>query len=534
MSHPRTDYHGAKWNEPVIYELGRKGRTGFTVPGVEEGIRSAAGDVLADIPAPMRRRRPPNLPELSEPEVVRHFIRLSQETFGVDSGINVGVGTCTMKYNPKINESLARSQKIQGLHPAQPEDTVQGVLEVMHTLGRWLCEISGLDECSLQPRAGAHAIFTNMLVARAYHASRGESAQRDEVVTTVLSHPSNGAAPAMAGYQVVTLDPDKETGLPNVEAMKAAVSKHTAALTITDPYNTGDFDPNLPEYIKIVHEAGGLVAVDQANANGVLGRLRVGELGADMCQFNLHKSFSVPHASAGPGSAPVCVKGELSEFLPVPQVEFDGRRYHLTYERPGTIGKVSGFYGVIPNVLRAYAWISSMGGDGLKEVSDIAVLNNNYLTQKLLRVRGVTLPWNGGAHHVLQEGRFSLEKMKDETGVGIEEVNRRIVDYGLQRCFASHEPLLIPEPFTPEPTESASREDLDTFAEVFQLISAEAYSNPGVLTTAPHNCAISAVDRSVSTNPNRWALTWRALLRKGKHRARPAMRHRPSASPEGI
>ena len=175
-----------------------------------------------------------------------------------------------------------------------------------------------------------------------------------------------------------------------------------------------------------------------------------------------------------------------------------------------------------------------MGGDGLKEVSDIAVLNNNYLTQKLLRVRGVTLPWNGGAHHVLQEGRFSLEKMKDETGVGIEEVNRRIVDYGLQRCFASHEPLLIPEPFTPEPTESASREDLDTFAEVFQLISAEAYSNPGVLTTAPHNCSISAVDRSVSTNPNRWALTWRALLRKGKHRARPAMRHRPSASPEGI
>lgn len=514
MSNPRTPYHGVKWNEPIIYELSRHGRPGFKVPDAEAGVKKSVGDASSDIPASMRRRRPPKLPELSEPEVVRHFVRLSQETFGVDSGINVGVGTCTMKYNPKINESLARSPKLQCLHPLQPEDTVQGVLQIIYAMGKWLCEISGMDECSMQPRAGAHAIFTNMLLARAYHRSMGEADQRDEVVTTVLSHPSNGGAPAMAGYKVIALYPDEETGSPTIEAVKAAVSKHTAALAITDPYDTGIFDPNLREYIRIVHEAGGLVAVDQANANGMLGRLRVGELGADMCQFNLHKTFSVPHASAGPGSAPVCVKDHLARFLPVPQVGFDGRRYHLDYNRPDTIGKVSGFYGVVPNVVRAYAWILSMGADGIREASEVAVLNNNYLTKKLLAVRGVTLPWNGGGGRRLQETRFSLKRMKDDTGIGIAEVNRRIVDFGLQRCFTSHEPLLIPEPFTPEPTETASRDDLDRFADAFQQMSEEAYSDPEVLKTAPHWATISAIDHGVSTNPKEWALTWRAYLRK--------------------
>lgn len=514
MSRVSPTYHAAAWREPTLYQLSAKKRLGFLVPTVEEEIKRIVGDPSSEIPERIKRKHPPSLPEISEPEVVRHFIRLSQQNFGVDSGINIGVGTCTMKYNPKINELLSRLPKMSDLHPLQDACTVQGILEIMHTLGRWMCEISGMDECSLQPRAGAHAVFTNSEIIKAYHKSRGEFDQRNEIITPVLSHPCNGAAAALAGFKVITLYPDEETGIPDVEAFKAVVSKHTAGLTITDPYDTGMFDPNLEEYIKIIHEVGGLVAVDQANANGVLGKLKVGEIGADLCHFNLHKTFSIPHASAGPGSAPICVKKALEMFLPIPQIKFDGTTYRLDYENPHSIGKVAGFYGVIPNVLRAYVWIMSMGVEGIREASEVAVMNNNYLMKKLLKIRGITLPWSTKDSRRLQEARFSLKQMKDETGIGIEEVNRRIVDFGLQRCFTSHEPLIIPEPFTPEPTETASKEDLDRFADVFQQISDEAYSNPEIIRNAPHNAAISNVDPSPSKDPRKWALTWRAYVRK--------------------
>jgi glycine dehydrogenase subunit 2 len=453
------------------------------------------------------------LPELSEPEVIRHYIRLSQETYGVDSGISLGVGTCTMKYSPKVNESLVRSTKLTDIHPLQDEGTVQGILEVMFRLGEFLCEISGMDEFSLQPRAGAHAVLTNARIMKAYHKSLGESEQRNEIITTILSHPCNGAAPAVAGFKVLTLYPD-ETGIPDVEALKAIVSKHTAGLMFTCPYDTGVFDPNIDTYFKIVHEAGGLVAIDQANANGVLGRLRIGDVGADLCQFNLHKTFSTPHASSGPGSAPIGVKKHLAKFLPVPTVEFDGKQYHLNYDRPHSIGKVAGFYGVLPNIVRAYAWILSMGAKGLEETSEVAIINNNYLIKKLLEVRGVTLPWVKNHPRRLQEARFSLEKMKQDTGIGIDEVNCRIVDYGIQRCFTSHLPWTTPEPFTPEPTESTPKEDIDKFVEVFIRISDEAYSNPEVLKNAPLNCSIAKVDATPSNDPEKWALTWRAYVKK--------------------
>jgi len=508
-----TGYQAVKWHEPIIYQLSKKGRRGFILPKIEENVKTQVGDVLSELPDGIRRKHPPALPELSEPQVVRHYIRLSQQNFGVDSGINVGVGTTTLKYNPKINEVLARSSKITDLHPLQDESTVQGILQIVYQLGLWMCEISGMDECSVQPRAGASAVFANALIIRAYHKSLGQD-QRDEIITTVLSHPCDGAAPAMAGYKVVTLHPDEETGVPDIEAFKAAASKHTAGLMITDPYDTGVFDPNLEEYIKIVHEAGGLVAIDQANANSVLSRLRVGDVGADLCHFNLHKSFAVPHASAGPGSAPICVKKKLAKFLPVPQVRLSGTGYYLDYDLPDSIGKVGGFFGVIPNVLRAYAWILSMGREGLHAVSEVAVMNNNYLIKKLQGVRGVTLPWSTAHPFRLQEARFSLEQMKRETGIGIEDVNRRIVDFGVQKCFTSHEPWFVPEPFTPEPPESATKEDLDKFVEVFNQLSKEAYSAPDTIRNAPYNCAISKIDMSYSRDPSKWALTWRAYKKK--------------------
>ena len=509
-----TTYHAVRWREPIIYELGRKGRRGFMIPKVEPEIKAVARDAVLSIPDKMRRKTPPEWPELSEPEVVRHFIRLSQQTFGVDSGINVGVGTCTMKYNPKVNEALARSPGITGLHPLQDESTVQGILEIIYKLQEWLCEISGMDKFSFQPRGGAHAVFTNACIIRAFHKYNGELDQRDEIITTVVSHPCNAAAPASAGFKIVTLYPDEKTGCINVEALKAAVSKRTAGMMITNPYDTGIFDSNIIEYINIIHEAGGLVAIDQANANCLLGRVRIGDVGADLCHFNLHKSFSTPHGSCGPGSAPVGVKEEFAKFLPIPTVEFDGSRYYLDYDRPHSIGKVAEFHGVAQNVVRAYAWILTMGAEGLRETSEVAVLNNNYLLKKLLEIRGVSLPWGKSRPFRMQDVRLSLEKLKEETGIRIDDVNRRIVDFGIQRCFTSHEPWIVPEPFTPEPTESASKEDLDRFAEIFSRISTEAYTNPEKIKNAPHNCAISRVNLSPSSDPKKWAMTWRAYIKK--------------------
>ena len=506
-------YRGVVWNEPIIYQLSKRGRRGSAPAALDLEIEKVAGDVRSKIPLEARRKTAPSLPELSEPEVVRHFIHLSQQNYGTDSGNNVGVGTCTMKYNPKMNDALARSTKLATLHPLQSEETVQGILEIMFRLGKWLCEISGMDEASMHPRAGAHAILTNARIIRKYHESNGELEQRNEIITTVLSHPSNGAAPAVAGFNVITLYPD-ETGIPSLEALKAAVSKHTAGIMITDPYDTGVFDKNIEEYIRIIHEAGGLVAIDQANANSILGRLRIGDVGADLCHFNLHKTFSTPHGSSGPGSAPICVKKELSRFLPVPIVAHDDEKYYLDYDRPDTIGKTASFYGVIPNVVRAYAWIMSMGAEGLRETSEVAVINNNYLLTKMLKIRGVTLPWIESYPRRLQEARYSLQRMKEETGIGIDALNRRIVDLGVQKCFTAHHPPLVPEPLTPEPAESSSKEDIDQFVDAIERISDEAYTNPKIVEDAPHNCSIASIDPSPATDPKKWAMTWRAYLKK--------------------
>lgn len=508
-----TTYRAVNWNEPIIYQLSKAGRRGSAIVAADPEIEKAVGNVVLTIPDRARRKISPALPELSEPEVVRHFLRLSQETYGVDSGISVGVGTCTMKYNPKVNDALARSRKLTEIHPLQDEDTVQGILEIIYTLGKWLCEISGMDEASMHPRSGAHAVLTNAQIIRKYHECNGELDQRDEMITIVLSHPCNGAGPAVAGFKVITLYPN-EDGIPDVEALKASVSKHTAGLMMTDPYDTGVFDRNLDEYIQIIHDTGGLVAIDQANANPLLGRFRIGDAGADLCHFNLHKSFSTPHGSSGPGSSPICVKSELSRFLPVPVVTYDGAKYYFDYDRPDTIGKTASFYGVIPNVVRAYAWILSMGAEGLKEASEVAVINSNYLIQKLLKIRGVTLPWKESYPRRLQEARFSVQKMKEETGIGVDALNRRIVDLGIQRCFTAHEPPIVPEPLTPEPTESNSKEDIDHFVDAIQQISDEAYSDPAIVEDAPHNCSITKIDMSTAIDPNKWAMTWRAYVKK--------------------
>jgi len=325
-------YHQAKWDEPVIFELSVPGQRGILIPDVEPDMRADTGDVLADLPPGMRRQVPLALPELSQVAVVRHFMRLSQENLGADMNVDIGQGTCTMKHNPKVNDQLAASPKLSHLHPSQDDETVQGILEIMYRFEQILKEISGLDRFSLQPGAGSAAIYANVSIIRAYQEARGEADQRDEIITTIFSHPSNAACAKTAGYKVITLYPDAD-GYPDFEALKAAVSERTAAILITNPEDTGIFNPRIEEFVDLVHDAGGLCSYagglcsyDQANANGILGITRAREANFDLCHFNLHKTFSTPHACGGPAVGATGVREELGKYLPTPVVEHDGDR----------------------------------------------------------------------------------------------------------------------------------------------------------------------------------------------------------------
>jgi glycine dehydrogenase subunit 2 len=512
-------YHQARWDEPIIFELSCKGQRGILVPEVEDGIREKVEDeigervrgVLTTLPDRMRRKLPPKLPELSQPQVLRHYVRLSQENLGTDLNIDVGQGTCTMKYSPKINDQLAGSAKMTELHPLQDEDTVQGILEVMYRFEAMLKEISGMEQFSLQPGAGSAAIYTNVSIIRAYHEARGEADQRDEVLTTIFSHPSNAACARTAGFRVITLYPD-EDGYPDLEALKAAVSERTAGLLITNPEDTGIYNPRIAEFVEIVHQAGGLCAYDQANANGILGITRAREAGFDLCHFNLHKTFSTPHGCGGPGGGAVGASQELARFLPVPIVEFDGSRFHLDHDRPDSIGKIAPFYGNASVILKAYAWVMSLGAEGLREVAEIAVLNNNYLLNRMLEIRGVSAPYAGGKRRI-EQVRYSWQELAEETGVHSEEIGLRAADFGVH-YWTSHHPFVVPEPCTLEPTESYSKDELDEYAGIMAHVAEEARSDPELVKTAPHNSTIHTVDHDPLDDPARWAITWRAYKRK--------------------
>jgi glycine dehydrogenase subunit 2 len=504
-------FHQAKWDEPVIFELGSPGQRGILVPEVDDGIHQQVGDVLDTLPETMRRTRPPKLPELSQPQVLRHYVRLSQENLGADLNIDVGQGTCTMKYSPKINDQLAASPQIAGLHPLQDEDTAQGALALMYGFEQILKEISGLDRFSLQPGAGSAAIYTNVSIIRAYHESRGEGDQRDEMITTIFSHPSNAACAQTAGFKVITLYPD-EDGYPDFEALKAAVSERTAGLMITNPEDTGIYNPRIAEFVQVVHDAGGLCAYDQANANGILGITRAREAGFDLCHFNLHKTFSTPHGCGGPGGGAVGATPELARFLPVPLVQFDGERYSLDSDRPDSIGKIAPFYGNVTVILKAYAWAMSLGAEGLRQVAEIAVLNNNYLLTKMLEIPGASAPYAPGKRRI-EQVRYSWQDLAEETGVHSEEIGIRAADFGVH-YWTSHHPFVVPEPCTLEPTESYSKQELDEYVDILAHVAQEAREDPDLVKSAPHNSTIHTVEHEPFDEPAQWAVTWRAYQKK--------------------
>ncbi len=508
----REHYHGAEWQEPIIMELGRPGERGVLPPAVEPKIREEIGDALELIPQSLRRATAPRLPELSQPQVLRHYTRLSQETLGADVNIDIGLGTCTMKYNPKINEAIARSPKVSEIHPLQPEETMQGLLEIVYRFSQILQEISGMDAYSFQPGGGAAAIFANASIIRAFHEKKGEGDKRDEIITTIFSHPADAATPAAAGYKIVTLYPE-ETGYPSLKALEAAISDRTAGLMMTNPEDTGLFNPNIKRFTEMVHAAGGLCAIDQANANGILGILRARDLGFDLCHFNLHKTFSSPHGSEGPACGALGARKELARFLPVPVVAYDGTRYHLDDDLPDSIGKVRAFMGNLPVVLRAYAWAMSLGAEGLKTVAETAVLNNAYLAHQLSQVRGLSIPYAEGKPR-LQEVRYSWKNLETDTSVTTDDICRRVVDYGINNYFSSHSPWIVPEPMTLEPTESYSKQELDEYAEIMARVAAEAYQNPALVKSAPHRSSISQLDESVLHDPTKVVTTWREWVKR--------------------
>ncbi|MBO8175367.1 MAG: aminomethyl-transferring glycine dehydrogenase subunit GcvPB [Thermococcus sp.] len=487
-------YRQAKWDEPLIFELSKPGRVGFSLPDPIE-------DVEVDIPEKLKRKKL-ELPELSEPEVVRHYTRLSEMNYGVDSGM-YPLGSCTMKYNPKINEEIAGHPKVAFIHPYQDERTVQGALQIMWELEQWLKEITGMDRFTLQPAAGANGEFTGVMIIRAYHLDRGET-QRNEMIVPDSAHGTNPASAAMAGFKVIEI-PSNEQGMVDLEALENAVSERTAGLMLTNPNTLGIFEEDILEIAKIVHKAGGLLYYDGANLNGILGKVRPGDMGFDVIHVNLHKTFSTPHGGGGPGAGPVGVKDFLKDYLPVPVVEYDeeNNRYYLNYDLPKSIGKVKEFYGNFAVLVRALTYLKIMGKSGLKEVSEIAVLNANYLTQKLKGTRGYELPHKELRKH---EVVFSAEPMKKETGVKALDVAKRLLDHGLH-APTIYFPLIVHEALMIEPTETVTKEDLDYYVEVLKKISEEAYSNPELVKSAPHNTAVRRVDDVLAAK--RPVITWR-------------------------
>ena len=507
------DFHQAKWDEPIIYELSTPGERGVEVPSVEEEIEERVGDGLSEIPENMKREEPPNLPEMSQHRVLRHYIRLSQENLGVDVNVDIGQGTCTMKYSPNIDEELVRSPGVAELHPLQPEKTVQGVLEIMYKMDLFLRELSGMDKFTFQPAGGSQAALTMISVIRAYHQSRGENDRRDEIISTTFSHPSDQAVSSLKDYRVITIPPD-EDGYPDLDALKAAVSERTAGMILANPEDTGLFNPRIKEFTDLVHRTGGLCAYDQANANGILGITRALEAGFDTCFFNLHKTFSSPHGCGGPGAGAMGVTDELAPFLPVPLVEKEEDSYCLNYDVPDSIGKVRTFFGAAPVVVRAYSWARSLGAEGIKEMAKTAVLNNNYVMRRIMKdVRGASVPYDTERHRV-EQVRYSFEKLAEDTGLSIHDIQRRMFDFAFH-LWTSHHPWdRIPEPFTIEPTESYSKSGLDEYVDTLAYIAEEAYEEPEKVKNAPHRSVVHKINESSLDDPEKWAMTWRAYRKK--------------------
>lgn len=508
----RVGFHEAKWDEPIIYELTKPGERGILVPKAGKKVAETVGDGVSVLPEGLRRKEAVNLPELSQSRVLRHYMRLSQMTLGADVNIEIGQGTCTMKYSPKINEQLARG--LFDLHPLQDPSTVQGILEVFHETDKYMQEISGMSRFTFQPGGGSQGLFTMASVVKAYMDSRGED--RDEFITTIYSHPSDAAAPALKGYKIIYLQPNPETGVPDLEAFKAVCTERTAGFIQANPEDTGLYNGNINKFTEYAHKMGALCCYDQANGNAVLGVARAKEAGFDMCHFNLHKTFSTPHGCGGPACGATGVRAGLEEFLPAPLIDFDGEKYFYNYDienKEFGVHKVRSYYGVAPVVFKAYCWIRSLGANGLYQVTKTAVLNNNYMFKKMLEIPGISAYYITDNNQRVEQCRYTMEKIHEETGVSTGDIQRRMMDFGMH-YWTSHHPYFLPEPITLEPTETPSKEDIDEYVNTLKHVFQECYEKPDFVKAAPHSSTTHQVDESGMDDPEKWATSWKVYLRK--------------------
>jgi len=445
----------------LIFEQSQAGRRGGAPPSYDLP--------QADVPRELRRAELPRLPELAEPELLRHFTKLSTRNFGIDTGF-YPLGSCTMKYNPRVNERLVGTPGFRDLHPLQEEEAAQGALELMWRLQEILIEVSGLHACSLQPAAGSQGELTGLMLMRAYFNDRGEGAQRDTVITADTAHGTNPASVTMAGYKLAKVRTDARGNL-DVAHLRELVDERTAGLMLTNPSTLGLFDENIEDVETIFHDAGALLYYDGANLNAVCGISRPGDMGFDIVHINLHKTFSQPHGGGGPGGGPIVVRDALEPFLPVPAVVRDGDRYRLDFDRPKSIGKVRGYTGPFGVFVRSYAYIRSYG-PRLREMSETAVLNANYV---LARLRdGYDLPFDRLCMH---EFVLSARNLKREHGVTALDVAKRLMDYGFHPPTI-YFPLIVPEALMIEPTETEAKETLDAFCDAMLAIVREAASEP--------------------------------------------------------
>jgi glycine dehydrogenase subunit 2 len=473
---------GLVLNEPLLWEKGRKGRGGFSLP-------------VRDVdPAPLDERLASegvDFPDLSEVDIVRHYTRLSQWNFGVDTGM-YPLGSCTMKYNPKINEKCAGLRGFAGAHPLLPASLSQGALKLMFELERFLVEITGMHAASLQPTAGAHGELTGMLLIYAYHKSRGM--RRSKIIVPDTAHGTNPSSAALCGYRPVPVK-SNEQGILSADAIAALMDEETAGVMVTNPNTLGLFEENIKEICDIVHAKDGLVYCDGANMNAVLGVVDMGKIGVDVLHLNLHKTFSTPHGGGGPGAGPVCVGKHLEPFLPVPRVVRESGGYALSERFPASIGKVHAFYGNFGVLVRAYSYILSMGPENLKKVSQLAVLNANYVKERLKSV--FHLPYDRPCMH---ECVFS-DKFQRGQKVTTLDMVKRLMDYGFHPPTV-YFPLVVNGAIMIEPTETESKEELDLFIEAFKSIVKEGSETPELLTEAPIRCKVRRLDETrAARNP---------------------------------
>ncbi|EUJ31776.1 glycine dehydrogenase subunit 2 [Listeria floridensis FSL S10-1187] len=467
---------------PLVFERSIPGRIGFSLP--EQDVPET--DLNSIFDEKTIRSKKADMPELSELEIMRHYTELSNHNFGVDSGF-YPLGSCTMKYNPKINERVARFPGFANIHPYQPESSVQGAMELMYDLQQSLIEITGMDEVTLQPAAGAQGEWTGLMLIRAYHEANGDT-KRTKVIIPDSAHGTNPASATVAGFEVVTVK-SNEKGLVDVEDLRAVVGEDTAALMLTNPNTLGLFEKDIVEIAEIIHEAGGKLYYDGANLNAVMSKARPGDMGFDVVHLNLHKTFTGPHGGGGPGSGPIGIKKDLIPFLPTPVLTKKADQFVFDYDYPQSIGRVKPFYGNFGINVRAYTYIRTMGAEGLKKVTEYAVLNANYMMRRL--EHAFDLPFNQICKH---EFVLSGNRQK-KLGVRTTDIAKRLLDHNFHPPTV-YFPLIVEEAMMIEPTETESKETLDKFIDTMLQIAKEAEDDPEIVQEAPHNTYVKRLDET--------------------------------------